>query len=92
MGSLTYLDENGNWVTSPDGSNGGTELTDGIIETRYLADKAVTEIKIADGAVSNAKISSVNGSKIIGEINGTIIAEHSMPPSKLALGSIDSSY
>ena len=92
MGSLTYLDENGNWVTSPDGSNGGTELTDGIIETRYLADKAVTEIKIADGAVSNAKISSVDGSKIIGEINGTIIAEHSMPPSKLALGSIDSSY
>lgn len=91
MGSLTYLDANGNWITSPDGNTGGTELTDGIIETRYLADYAVTTIKVADASITNEKIVGMDGQKLSGIIDGTLLGLNSVPGSRLALGSVDSS-
>lgn len=70
MGTLTYLDPiTGQWVTTDDGSSGsGVELTPGIIETLFLDDYAVTNIKLATNAVDNRTISSVSATKITGLI------------------------
>ncbi len=41
------------------GGGGGAELTDGIIVTRYLADKAVTQAKLADDVTSELGVDSL---------------------------------
>lgn len=91
MGTLSYMDANGVWQTTQDGST-GVELTDGIIETKYLADNAVTTIKILDNNVTDSKILSVSGSKVTGPLDGTIISAGTITADKLAEGSITSNY
>ena len=75
MGTLTYYDPiTGQWITTDDEqTGGGVELYDGIIETRYIADLAVTDPKIA----------SVSTSKLVGTISGTILDDNSIAWSKL---------
>lgn len=91
MGTLSYMDANGVWQTTQDEST-GVELTDGIIETKYLADNAVTTIKILDGNVTDSKILSVSGSKVTGPLDGTIISPGTITADKIAEGSITSNY
>ena len=78
MGTLTYYDPaTGSWITTEDDETGsGVQLTDGIIETRYLADLAVTD----------NKVHSVHTSKLIGTLSGTILDDHSISWSKLDIG------
>lgn len=83
MGTLTYLDPvTGQWITTDDGgTGGGVELTPGIIETQYLADYAVTNVKLATGSVDDRVVSGISASKITGsipisQISGTITPDY----------------
>lgn len=81
MGTLTYYDPiTGQWITTDDEQTGGggVELYDGIIETRYIADLAVTDPKIA----------SVSTSKLVGTISGTILDDNSIAWSKLDIAGV----
>lgn len=65
MGTLSYMDANGVWQTTEDQPS-WVQLTDGVIETRYLSDNAVTTIKLADGSVTNPAIVSMDAAKLTG--------------------------
>lgn len=80
MGTLTYLDENGVWQTTDDGpgSGGGGSLTENSVDT----------IHVIDGAITNSKIFSVDGTKITGSINGQLLTDRSVTADKLNINSI----
>ncbi|AHZ85359.1 hypothetical protein AB1A81_13185 [Bdellovibrio bacteriovorus] len=64
--------EDGTIVTSDiaDAAINSAKIADGSIATADMANSAVTTAKIADGNVTDAKINSVSGSKVTGNIPG----------------------
>ena len=83
MGTLSYYDPaTGSWVVSQDAEQpAGVQLTDNVIHTNHIADLNVTD----------AKILSVDASKITGTLNASIIPAGSITNNQIANGAIGSS-
>ncbi len=64
----------GTLVTSQIPNLDVSKITTGAFGTTQIADGAITTAKIADGSVTNDKIISIDGSKILGAIDSSIIS------------------
>ena len=81
MGTLSYYDPaTGSWVISQDAGT-GIQLTDGVIHTNHIADLNVTD----------AKILSMDASKLTGTLSASIIPAGSITNNQIANGAIGSS-